>query len=39
MSQIVHHNEPLTESFRDRIATVNEKGKRNWIYAYQPSGK
>ena len=39
MSQIVHHNEPVTESFRDRIATVNEKGKRNWIYAYQPSGK
>lgn len=39
MSQIVHHNEPVTENFRDRIATVNEKGKRNWIYAYRPSGK
>lgn len=39
MSQILHHNEPVTESFRDRIATVNEKGKRNWIYAYKPSGK
>jgi polyferredoxin len=39
MSQIIHHNEPVTENFRDRIATVNEKGKRNWIYAYQPSGK
>ncbi len=39
MSHIIHHNEPVTENFRDRIATVNEKGKRNWIYAYQPSGK
>lgn len=39
MSQIVHHNEPVTENFRDRIATVSESGKRNWIYAYQPSGK
>lgn len=27
-----------TESFRDRIATVSESGKRNWIYAYQPKG-
>ncbi len=26
-------------SFRDRIPTVTEKGKRNWIYAWQPSGK
>jgi cytochrome c oxidase accessory protein FixG len=27
------------ESFRDHIATVNEQGKRNWIYAQKPSGK
>lgn len=26
-------------SFRDRIPTVTEKGKRNWIYAWKPSGK
>lgn len=26
-------------SFRDRIPTVTEKGKRNWIYAWQPKGK
>lgn len=26
-------------SFRDRIPTVSEKGKRNWIYAWKPSGK
>lgn len=33
-----HINEPLTEgqSFRDRIATVDEKGKRKWVYAYKP---
>lgn len=32
--------EPLTqESFRDRIATVDERGKRKWIYAVKPSGK
>lgn len=26
------------ESFRDRIATVNEDGKRNWIYPVKPKG-
>ena len=39
MSEIKHINEPLTENFRDRIATVDETGKRNWIYAYQPHGR
>lgn len=39
MSEIKHTNEPLTEAFRDRIATIDESGKRNWIYAYKPSGK
>ena len=28
-----------TESFRDRIATVDAKGKRKWIYALKPKGK
>lgn len=27
------------ESFRDSIATINEEGKRNWIYAKKPSGR
>ena len=33
-----HVNEPITEgeSFRDRIATVDEKGKRKWVFAYKP---
>jgi cytochrome c oxidase accessory protein FixG len=26
-------------NFRDRLATVDEKGKRNWIYAKKPKGK
>ncbi len=39
MSEIKHINEPLTENFRDRVATVDEKGKRNWIYAYKPHGR
>lgn len=27
------------EVFRDHIATINEEGKRNWIYPQQPHGK
>lgn len=36
-----HINEPLTkgESFRDRIATVDESGKRKWVFAHKPQGK
>jgi len=26
-------------SFRDRIVTMNEEGRRNWVYANQPKGK
>lgn len=26
-------------TFRDRISTVDEQGKRKWVYAYKPSGK
>jgi cytochrome c oxidase accessory protein FixG len=29
----------VEEDFRDRIATVNQEGKRHWIYAKKPSGK
>lgn len=29
----------VSESFRDRIATVDAKGKRNWIYAQKPKGR
>lgn len=28
-----------SESFRDRIATVDASGKRNWIFAQRPKGK
>lgn len=27
------------ETFRDRVSSVTESGKRNWIYALQPKGK
>ena len=27
------------ERFRDRMPSVTEKGKRNWIYAWKPEGK
>ena len=29
----------IEASFRDRMPSVTEKGKRNWIYAWQPKGK
>jgi cytochrome c oxidase accessory protein FixG len=32
-------NIPSNESFRDHLATVDEKGKRKWIYAQKPRGK
>ncbi len=28
-----------TESFRDRIATVDAKGKRKWVFAQKPKGR
>jgi cytochrome c oxidase accessory protein FixG len=33
-----HLNEPTTEgeSYRDRINTVDENGKRKWVFAYKP---
>lgn len=39
MSDVKYSNIIETEAFRDRIATVDESGKRKWIYAYQPKGK
>ncbi len=27
------------ESFRDRMATIDEKGRRKWVYAQQPKGR
>lgn len=27
------------ESFRNRVSTVTEDGKRNWVYALKPNGK
>lgn len=32
-------NQESIESFRDRIATVDAHGKRNWIFAQKPKGK
>lgn len=29
----------LDQSFRDKIATVDESGNRNWIYAKKPKGR
>ena len=29
----------ITESFRDRLATVDAKGKRKWVFAQKPKGK
>lgn len=40
MAKVVDHNELEDhETFRDRLATVDEKGKRNWVYAQKPVGK
>jgi cytochrome c oxidase accessory protein FixG len=33
------HTADIEASFRDRMPSVTEKGKRNWIYAWQPKGK
>jgi len=30
---------PANEVFRDSIGTINEDGKRNWIYPKKPSGR
>ncbi|PZF71344.1 cytochrome c oxidase accessory protein CcoG [Taibaiella soli] len=33
------NNAQLNESFRDKVATVDEKGKRIWVYPQKPQGK
>lgn len=39
----IHHEEgkhgDVETSFRDRMPSVTEEGKRKWIYAWQPKGK
>lgn len=37
-NETISENKP-SEAFRDRLATVDEKGKRNWVYAQKPKGK
>lgn len=32
-------NQNLDNTYRDQLATLNEKGKRQWVYAQQPKGK
>jgi len=32
-------DKPKDESFRDRMVTIDEKGKRKWIFAQRPKGK
>jgi cytochrome c oxidase accessory protein FixG len=37
--QIEREDKVHDESFRDRMATIDEKGKRKWVYAQKPRGK
>ena len=30
---------PDNENFRDSISTINQEGKRSWVYPKKPSGK
>src|SRR5690349_17706937 len=32
-------NAPVAESFRDKVATVDQKGKRIWMFPQKPSGR
>lgn len=32
-------NQNLDNTYRDQLATLNKKGKRQWVYAQQPKGK
>ncbi len=38
-SEIQIGNKISEESFRDRMATIDERGKRKWVYAQKPKGK
>ena len=35
----IQPEETPNESFRNRIATVDAKGKRKWVFAQKPHGK
>jgi cytochrome c oxidase accessory protein FixG len=39
MTNDLKTDEQQTESFRDRLATVDAKGKRNWVFAHKPKGR
>ncbi len=39
MEEVIVNNKQEDSSFRDRIATVDEKGKRKWVFAQKPKGK
>ncbi|MBS1574968.1 MAG: cytochrome c oxidase accessory protein CcoG [Bacteroidetes bacterium] len=38
-SSVTPTNNDIKESFRDRLATVDAKGKRKWIFAQKPKGR
>lgn len=38
-SNIPIQKKTIDDSYRDRMATIDEKGKRNWVYAQKPKGK
>jgi len=39
MSNDTYKKAGNTESYRDMLATVDEKGKRKWVFAQKPKGK
>ena len=39
MNEEYHYEEELDQHFRDRVATIDDKGKRVWIFAKKPKGK
>ncbi|MGE5108265.1 MAG: cytochrome c oxidase accessory protein CcoG [Sphingobacteriales bacterium] len=38
-NNILNVSKEANESFRDHLATVDAKGKRNWIFAQKPKGR
>ena len=39
MNEDYHYEEELDQHFRDQVATIDDKGKRVWIFAKKPKGK
>src|SRR5689334_6886521 len=37
--KLISNESRQEESFRDRLATVDAKGKRKWVYAHKPKGR